>query len=151
MRDETKTEREERLERADFRRRYCEEALSRNGFIYSGTGRGHRAGPARVTVEHESLDNGPIELPARRDLWNHSPDGFQWGYGGSGPAQLALAILAHHTADDGKATRLHQQFKRRAIATLELGASWTMTGADVQRHLEAIEAEAATQATREGA
>ena len=24
---------------------------------------------------------------------NHSPDGFNWGYGGSGPAQLALAIL----------------------------------------------------------
>jgi len=23
---------------------------------------------------------------------NHSPDGFAWGYGGSGPAQLALAI-----------------------------------------------------------
>jgi hypothetical protein len=24
---------------------------------------------------------------------NHSPEGFSWGYGGSGPAQLALAIL----------------------------------------------------------
>ena len=24
---------------------------------------------------------------------NHSPDGFNWGYSGSGPAQLALAIL----------------------------------------------------------
>lgn len=26
-------------------------------------------------------------------LRNHSPDGFNWGYGGSGPSQLALAIL----------------------------------------------------------
>ncbi len=25
----------------------------------------------------------------------HSPDGFQWGYGGSGPADLALSILIH--------------------------------------------------------
>lgn len=33
-------------------------------------------------------------LPLRLDLFNHSPDGFEWGYGGSGPAQLALAILA---------------------------------------------------------
>lgn len=24
---------------------------------------------------------------------NHSPDGFAWGYGGSGPGQLAFAIL----------------------------------------------------------
>jgi len=23
---------------------------------------------------------------------NHSPDGFNWGYGGSGPAQLSLGI-----------------------------------------------------------
>ena len=27
---------------------------------------------------------------------NHSSSGFEWGYGGSGPAQLALAILADH-------------------------------------------------------
>lgn len=33
-------------------------------------------------------------LSLRLDLRNHSPEGFEWGYGGSGPAQLALAILA---------------------------------------------------------
>lgn len=32
-------------------------------------------------------------LPTRLDWRNHSPDGFEWGYGGSGPAQLALAML----------------------------------------------------------
>ena len=32
-------------------------------------------------------------LPIRsQKVYNHSPDGFDWGYGGSGPAQLALAI-----------------------------------------------------------
>ena len=32
---------------------------------------------------------------------NHSPDGFSWGDGGSGPAQLALALLLgnHHGGD----------------------------------------------------
>ena len=29
----------------------------------------------------------------------HSPDGFQWGYSGSGPSQLALAILLRMTGD----------------------------------------------------
>lgn len=24
-------------------------------------------------------------LKPRLDLWNHSPSGFEWGYGGSGP------------------------------------------------------------------
>jgi len=41
------------------------------------------------------LVNGK-DLNPRSDLMNHSPDGFNWGYGGSGPAQLALAILADH-------------------------------------------------------
>jgi hypothetical protein len=31
-------------------------------------------------------------LPMRLDLWNHSPTGFEFGYGGSGPAQLALIL-----------------------------------------------------------
>lgn len=35
-------------------------------------------------------------LPPRNDLKNHSPDGFEWAYAGSGLAQLALALLAHH-------------------------------------------------------
>ena len=33
---------------------------------------------------------GTVELPF---IGRHSPDGFEWGYGGSGPAELALAIL----------------------------------------------------------
>jgi hypothetical protein len=37
-------------------------------------------------------DKGKYPLPRRNDVSNHSPDGFEWGYGGSGPAQLALAL-----------------------------------------------------------
>ena len=33
------------------------------------------------------------------------------GYGGSGPVQLALAILAEHLGDNGMAVCLHQAFK----------------------------------------
>ena len=48
---------------------------------------------------------------------NHSPTGFSWGYGGSGPAQLALAILLEYFP---KAVALgsYQDFKRRTIARL---------------------------------
>lgn len=35
-------------------------------------------------------------LADARHIRNHSPSGFEWGYGGSGPAQLALAILADY-------------------------------------------------------
>jgi len=47
----------------------------------------------------------------------HSPDGFEWGYGGSGPADLALNILALFT-DEANARRLYQQFKRDFIAKI---------------------------------
>lgn len=41
-----------------------------------------------------TVDGTP--LPERHDLRNHSPEGFEWSYAGSGPSQLALAVLAHH-------------------------------------------------------
>lgn len=55
-------------------------------------------------------------LTCRLDLWNHSPTGFEWGYGGSGPAQLALAILADALGDDLLAVELHQEFKWEHVA-----------------------------------
>jgi hypothetical protein len=59
------------------------------------TYRGWREGyAALVTVDGRSLN-------PRLDLWNHSPTGFEWGYAGSGPSQLALAMLADHLGDDG--------------------------------------------------
>jgi spore maturation protein CgeB len=43
-------------------------------------------------------------------LRNHSPDGFAWGYGGSGPSQLALAILLKVTTEEN-ALCFYQDFK----------------------------------------
>ena len=46
----------------------------------------------------------------RLDLRYHSPDGFEWGYGGSGPARFVFAILAD-AIGDREAQRLYQDFK----------------------------------------
>lgn len=50
-------------------------------------------------------------------VFNHSPTGFSWGYGGSGPAQLALAILLRYLPAK-EAVSLHQAFKWKFIAAL---------------------------------
>jgi Family of unknown function (DUF6166) len=63
-------------------------------------------------------DGDSHALPARWDLDNHSPTGFEWGYGGSGPAQLALALIADALGDDQLALRLHQKFKWMVVAGL---------------------------------
>jgi hypothetical protein len=47
----------------------------------------------------------------------HSPAGFNWGYFGSGPAQLALAILLQYLPKQ-VACELYQSFKFRFIAGL---------------------------------
>ena len=57
--------------------------------------------------------------PARsQKVHNHSPDGFSWGYGGSGPSQLALALLLEVT-DEGTAVANYQAFKFDVIAGLD--------------------------------
>lgn len=48
---------------------------------------------------------------------NHSPDGFNWGYGGSGPAQLALAILLKYMSPE-EAIIHYQDFKWNWVAKL---------------------------------
>ena len=69
-------------------------------------------------------------LNPRRDLRNHSPTGFEWGYGGSGPAQLALAILAEHLGDDHTALNLYQRFKWACIGSIR-SASWSLSGEEI--------------------
>ena len=81
-------------------------------------------------------------LPPRHDLRNHSPDGFAWGYGGSGPAQLALALLADLTEDDAKAQAMYQPFKWRVVAALPQGKDWQLTGAQIRDVIEVLEIEA---------
>jgi hypothetical protein len=63
------------------------------------------------------LDGKYLDPAQSQKVWNHSPDGFNHGYSGSGPAQLALAIMLELT---GKADG-YQDFKFRFIAGLPQG------------------------------
>jgi hypothetical protein len=44
-------------------------------------------------VEVFKPGKSPYPMQERQDIVNHSPTGIAWGYGGSGPAQCALAVL----------------------------------------------------------
>ena len=71
---------------------------------------------AQVVIKQDGIE---MHLRERWDLRNHSPDGFEWGYGGSGPAQLALAICADATRDDAVAQQVYQDFKFRVVSSLD--------------------------------
>lgn len=85
----------------------------------------------------------------------HSPSGFEWGYGGSGPSDLALSILADYLGEDPEAVRasgkshlarptlafkLHCLFTGSIIARLAPGPGihcyWRLTGRDIRAWLE---------------
>lgn len=85
--------------------------------------------------------NGAM-LRERLDLRNHSPTGFAHGYGGSGPAQLALAILADFLEDDLEALALYQPFKWRIIAQLPVGRNWELTGQQIADVIAVLKQEA---------
>jgi hypothetical protein len=57
----------------------------------------------------------------------HSPDGFNWGYNGSGPAQLALAIILLYIKDKEWIFKLYQNFKAEVIAGLPQGKDFKVT------------------------
>jgi uncharacterized protein DUF6166 len=93
---------------------------------------GRREGRA-VTV---TVDGRPLN--PRLDLWNHSPTGFEWGYGGSGPAQLALAILADHLGNNRQALDFHHRFKWAVIAELP-GRGWRLTSLEIDAVLHTLQ------------
>lgn len=70
-------------------------------------------------------------LAPRLDLREHSPTGFDWGYAGSGPAQLALAILAEHAGDE-VALEQYCAFKQDMIAPIDAD-HWVLTGEQIDR------------------
>ena len=102
--------------------------------------------PHRNSISGQSLvsvsdDRKSEPLPLRLDLFNHSPTGFSWGYGGSGPAQLALALLADALGDDGLAVRLHQAFN--SGSWLVEGERWWITADQIAAVVKVIKEETA--------
>lgn len=85
--------------------------------IYRGRRQGE-AGPEWVEVI-EGGRGRPLKHHCR-----HSPDGFQWGYGGSGPADLARSILAD-VLGSVPAPYLYQAFKWQFVA--KWGDQWEIT------------------------
>ena len=63
----------------------------------------------------------------------HSPGGFEWGYGGSGPADLAFNILHKVTGMRRIALQHYQQFKTDVVAGF--GFTFEITDTEVWQWL----------------
>lgn len=65
-------------------------------------------------------------LPPRNDIRDHSPTGFEWGFAGSGPAQLALALVADACGRRLAISSIYQKVKFRLVAHLPHDG-WTLS------------------------
>jgi len=80
--------------------------------VYSGKLIDGGAGGQVIMVK----ENGR-EYPLKH-IERHSPDGSNWGYGGSGPADTALSILTDCLGEE-RANELYQHFKWAFVAGWE--------------------------------
>lgn len=98
----------------------------------------HTAPNRCVVYVEEPNGNGTTDrrvLEHRRNHRSHSPTGFAWGYGGSGPAELAHAIVKDITGDPNPHPAVYQQFKFDVIAGLP-DAGWRLTETEVRAAVE---------------
>lgn len=82
-----------------------------------------------VTVDDKPLDE-------RRDIKTISDDGFEWGFEGPAPEQLALAILADHFGDAERALRFYEAIAREIVANF--ANEWVWTTADIDEAIEVL-------------
>jgi Family of unknown function (DUF6166) len=67
------------------------------------------------------VDDIPLDLHGSLQVRNHSPTGFAWGYGGSAPSQLALALLLKYLPP-ALALKYYQVLKWQWICKLSDGS-----------------------------
>jgi len=81
--------------------------------------------------------DGKELLPLKpQDIDYPSSGGYMWGYNGSAPARLALAILSEFIADYSVALDLHQTFKVDIISQLKQKEDFEISFNKIQRWID---------------
>ena len=80
------------------------------------------------------VDGVPRPLPFHLAVRNHSPMGFEWGYNGSGPSQLALAMCVELVGPI-QAVQVYQHVRDTVLPPAKTD-KWSILGYEV---IEAIE------------
>ena len=103
----------------------------------------------------------PVSIEELTHYPSHSPTGFEWGYQGSGPADLAFSILAHYFKEEYevvnytrqavdpakvRALEIYVPFKNLIIANLPAN-EWALTETAVRRAVQRIDIARSDQAS----
>jgi len=66
----------------------------------------------------------------------HSPHGFEWGYEGAGPAELARSLLRHHLGNRIPHPFIYQRVMQSVVKKLPADR-WTLTSVDLEKAMQA--------------
>jgi hypothetical protein len=100
---------------------------------FLGVGNGRHDGWVEHTALVVTVNGRPLD-PCL-DFENRSPTGFKCGYVGSGPRQLAIAILVDYLGDRSKAASLSYYFMSDVIAKLPRDRDWQITSREIEQFL----------------
>lgn len=64
------------------------------------------------------VNGNKLDIEKSLKVQDHSPTGFEWGYWGSGPSQLALAICMEFMPVE-EALNRYQKFKQEVIGKID--------------------------------
>jgi len=92
--------------------------------------RGQSTG-CRVYAETDEGAGRRVRLRHRTGPRSHSPTGFEWGYGGSGPAELARAIVKDACGIDEPIPSIYQKVKWKYITPI-VGDTFTLDADEVR-------------------
>ena len=93
---------------------------------------------------HVTMNGSYFDHKPSLTVVNHSHDGFSWSYSGSGPAQLALAILLNETGSKYTAIYWYPDFKSLLLANIPRNVNgFRIRSDDVRQylHLRQIQAD----------
>lgn len=69
-----------------------------------------------------------------KHIVRHSPDGFNWGYCGSGPAELARCLLLEVIGKDSGEKWHYQDFKNEIVS--RFADDWEITDISIRMWVE---------------
>ncbi len=81
-------------------------------------------------------DETVLDPKPSQEIMNHSPDGFNWGYSGSGPSQLALAMLLEVYGSKQVALKFYNRFTKEVIA--HMPERWVLTDEAIRQWMVGV-------------
>lgn len=86
------------------------------------------------TIDGIVVEVSGKDLPTFEEVRRYGTGGFEWGYEGLAPSQLAFALLFDHFGDAEQAASLQERLMKSLIANL--GNAWEVTSKDLDAFLK---------------